>query len=192
MKKIASFFASAYQKLSPYVLPGVMALAIYFYSSIPEPVVIEGKPWIETVTTTRWLPARIDTVEFEFTNTVHDTLIDTLYVKGETIYVETASADTVFNFAADDENGIHMDMDVWVASTYYHKPVNLMKMSGKLNNVRLILPKKFTRTFYFTAGAFNYGNSVGLSVGSIYKNHFISAGYGDGTTLFQYQHIFNK
>lgn len=176
--------------ISPYILPALLALTLFFAF---KPAEIVEVPKIQTITETIIMPAVTDTLYYTVndtlykTRTIHDTT--TVYLPGEVIHVPVSSADTVFVFLSSDK-GVGIEAKVSVGAEYYHDPLNEFKLFSRLTDVQLFLPDRLTKQTFYTAGFYFGGNRAYASMGILHKSNHISILYDGNKPMLGYQHVF--
>lgn len=178
--------------ISPYILPALLALTMFFAF---KPAEIVEVPKITTITETITLPAVLDTAYITLTDTVRthttNTVLDTMYLPGERILVPVASADTTFIFLSSNK-GVGIEAQVDVGAKYFGYPLNEFKLSAQLDDVQLFLPDRMTKQTFYTAGVYLGTDKVYASMGVLHKSNHISILYDGKKPMLGYQHVFGK
>ena len=188
--KIFKFLGKIYKGISPYIVPALLALTLFFAFKPAETIEV---PKIQTITSTITLPAEVDTMYVTLRDTLRttNTVLDTMYLPGERILVPVASADTTFIFLSSDKD-IMVEAKVGVGAKYFGDPLNEFKLSARLDDIQLFLPDRMTKTTYFTSGIYLGTDKVYASMGVLHKSNHISVLYDGKKPMLGYQHVFGK
>lgn len=171
-----------YKSISPYIVPALIALSLLFYMKPAEIVMVPSKP--NVITVTKYLPAKTDTI----THTVIDTVYtpEYIYLPGDTIRIEVNSADTTLHFVSDS-----VEVDVQVEAVYYHRPLNVIKLTGELVSARLTYQPYTLKKLVFSTGFFTHNKKVGVTVGAtLHSMHSLVVGHDGSSLMLNYQRNF--